>query len=102
MEYLLFKPSRLRRESLSSPVLRVIRCEIEGLALNFKQHFKVDQTILSQPNNNHIPNNKTTITVVGFRQSNRWEYHHPQTTTHTNSKLHDTAEIEQNSENKCH
>ena len=27
------------------------------------------------------PNNKTTITVVELRQSNRWEYHHvpPQT-----------------------
>ena len=33
--------------------------------------------ILSQPNNNHNPNNKTTITVVGLRQSKRWEHHHP-------------------------
>ena len=61
-------------------------------------------TFLSQPNNNHNPNNKTTITVVGLRLSNRWEYHpHPPTHTHThhtNSKLHDRAEIEQNSENK--
>ena len=39
--------------------------------------------------------NITTITVVGLRQSNRWEY--PPT---TNSKLHDRVEIEQNSENK--
>ena len=31
---------------------------------------------LSQPNNNHNPNNKTTITVVGLRLSNRWEHHH--------------------------
>ena len=45
---------------------------------------------LSQPNNNHNPNNKTTITVVGLRQSNRWE---PPPTT-TNSKLHDRTEIE--------
>ena len=29
--------------------------------------------ILSQPNNYHNPNNKTTITVFGQRQSNRWE-----------------------------
>ena len=57
-------------------------------------------TILSQHNNNHNPNNKTTITVVGLRLSNRWEYHHPH--HHTNSKLHDTAEIEQNSENKIY
>ena len=31
---------------------------------------------LSQPNNNHNPNSKTTITVVGLRLSNCWEYHH--------------------------
>ena len=54
--------------------------------------------LLSQPNNNHKPNNKTTITVVGLRLSNRWET----TTHHTNSKLHDRAEIEQNSENKTY
>ena len=61
--------------------------------------------ILSQPNNNHNPNNKTTITVVGLRLSNHWEYHHhppTPTPTHTNSKLHDRAEIEQNSENKSY
>ena len=65
---------------------------------------KVDKVVipsLSQPNNNHKPNNKTTITV-GLRQGNRWKYyhhHHPLTPT-TNSKLHDKADIEQNSENK--
>ena len=32
--------------------------------------------LLSQPKNNHNPNNKTTITVVGLRLSNCWEYHH--------------------------
>ena len=48
--------------------------------------------LLSQPNNNHNPNNKTTITVVGLRLSNHWEHPPP---TH-----HDRAEIEQNSENK--
>ena len=35
--------------------------------------------ILSQPNNNKNPNNKTTITVVGFRQSiagNTGHHHH--------------------------
>ena len=57
--------------------------------------------ILSQPNNNHNPYNKTTITVVGLRLSNSWEYHH-HPSTHTNSKLHDRAEIEQNSENKSY
>ena len=31
--------------------------------------FEIDN-FLSQPNNNHNPNNKTTITVVGLRQSN--------------------------------
>ena len=55
--------------------------------------------ILSLPNNNHNPNNKTTITVVGLRLSNRWE-HHPPTTR--NSKPHDRAEIEQKLENKSY
>ena len=64
---------------------------------------KVDKVVipsLSQPNNNHKPNNKTTITVVGLRQSNHLEYHPPP--THRNSKLHDRAEIEQKSENKSY
>ena len=56
---------------------------------------------LSEPNNNHNPNNKTTITVVGLRLSNRWEHHHPPTTT-TNSKLHDRGWIEPYSENKSY
>ena len=56
-------------------------------------------SLLSQPNNNHNPTNKTTITVVGLGQSNRWEPPPPHT---TNSKLHDRAEIEQNSENKSY
>ena len=54
-----------------------------------------------KPNNNHNPNNKTTITLVGLRliAGN----HLPPTylpTHHTNSKLHNRAEIEQNSEKK--
>ena len=53
--------------------------------------------LLSQPNDNHNPSNKTTKTVVGLRLSNRWEYHPHH---HTNSRLHDRAEIEQNSETK--
>ena len=57
---------------------------------------------LSQPNNNHNPNNKTTITVVGLRESNRWKPPPPPPTTTRNSKLHDRAEIEQNSENKSY
>ena len=56
---------------------------------------------LSQPHNNHNPNNKTTITVVGLRLSNRWELPpKPPPPPARNSKLHDRAEIEQNSENK--
>ena len=58
-----------------------------------------DGLLLSQPNNNYNQDNKTTIAVVGLRQSNCWE---PPPTTHTNSKLHDRAEVEQNSENKSH
>ena len=41
---------------------------------------------LSQPNNNRNTNNKTTITIVGLRQSNRWEYHPPTPTTHQELK----------------
>ena len=67
----------------------------------------VSTILLSQPNNNFNPNNKTTKTVVGLRLSNRWETTttHPPPPTHhhhTNSNLHDTAEIEQNSENKSY
>ena len=57
---------------------------------------------MSQPNNNHNPNNKTIITVVGLRKSYRWEHHHTPTNTHhhTNSKLHDRTEKERNSKEK--
>ena len=55
---------------------------------------------MSQPNNNHNPNNKTTKTVVRLRLSNRWEPPTPTATITTNSKLHDRAEIEQYSEHK--
>ena len=41
---------------------------------------------LSQPNNNHNPNNKTTITVVGLRLSNSWEPP-PPTTTQTQNYM---------------
>ena len=44
--------------------------------------FKTAYVLLSQPNNNHNSNNKTTITVVGLRLSNRWEYHHHPPPTH--------------------
>ena len=43
--------------------------------------------LLSQPNNNHNPNNKTTITVVGLRLSNLWEYHDPPTSTQTQNYM---------------
>ena len=68
--------------------------------------FEAQKKQLSQPNNNHNPKNKATITVVGVRLSNTWETttttHPPPATHHTNSKLHDRAEIEQNSENKSY
>ena len=53
--------------------------------------------LLSQPNNNHNANNKTTKTVVGLRLSNRWE---PPTTNPTNSKMYDRVLIEPYPENK--
>ena len=62
-----------------------------------KRGVKIVVVTAQQQNN---PNNKTTITVVGLRLSNRWEP--PSPTTHRNSKLHDRAEIEQNSENKSY
>ena len=46
---------------------------------------------------NHNLKNKTTISVVGLRLSNHWK-----TTHHRNSKLHDRAKLEQNSENKSY
>ena len=55
--------------------------------------------VFVKPNNKRNPYNKLTLAVVGLRQSNRWGYHVPTTTiTHTNSKLHDRVEIQQNSE----
>ena len=87
---------------------RLIVCAVISLAAAKKNSKALDliiglfQHLLSQPNNNHNTNNKTTITVVGLRLSNRWEPPtHPPTIT-TNSKLHDRAEIEQNSENKSY
>ena len=53
-------------------------------------------SILSQPNNNHNPNNKTTITLVGLKLSNRWK-HHPPPPPQTQNYM-----IEQNSENKSY
>ena len=38
---------------------------------------QLSPSLLSQPNNNHNPNNKTTITTVGLRQSNHWEHPPP-------------------------
>ena len=69
----------------------------ENDEFNSKSNCKSSQ-FLSQPNNNHNSNNKTTISVVGLRQSNCWE---PPPTTR-NSKLHDRAEMEQNLENKSY
>ena len=74
---------------------------LEFLSVTSNIPFKEQLVLLSQPNNNNNLNNKITITVVGLRLSNYWEppTHPPPT---TNSKLHDRAEIEQNSENKSY
>ena len=56
--------------------------------------FRGSEGKLSQPNNNHNPNNKTTKTVVGLGLSNRWDELPP------HSKLQDRTEIEQSVENK--
>ena len=45
---------------------------------------------------------QNTITVVGLRLSNHWEPPPPYTHYQSNSKLHDRAEIEQNSENESY
>ena len=50
---------------------------------SYRDHWHNQISRLSLTNNNHNPNNKTTITVVGLRQSNRWEYHQPPPTTNT-------------------
>ena len=42
------------------------------IIVNF--NYVTNGNLLSQPNNNHNPNNKTTIIVVGLRLSNRWEF----------------------------
>ena len=71
-------------------------------SLQFLRLFVKEKKLLSQPNNNHNPNNKTTITVVGLRLSNHWEYHPHPHHHHTNSKIHDRVEIEQYSENNSY
>ena len=60
--------------------------------MSIEIYVSVDK-LLSQPDNNHNPNNKTTITVVELRLGNRWEPP-PPPTTHRNLKLHDGAEME--------
>ena len=92
--YMIHFGKRLQRRKLPTATCQ-IQQSLTSLILFSKRFPRV---LLSQPNNNHNPNNKTTITVVGLRPSNRLET----TTHHTNSKLHDRAEIEQNSENKSY
>ena len=64
---------------------------INAWCIEYKNE-SVNTKLLSQPYN------KTTKTVVGLTLSNCWEP--PPPTHHTNSKLHDKAEIEQCSEIK--
>ena len=70
----------------------------DNLPMHYSSCIHFIWNLLSQPNNNHNPNNKTTITVVGLIQSNRWEPASPP--IQKNSKLYDRAEKEQNLENK--
>ena len=72
---------------------------LEFLSVTSNIPFKEQLVLLSQPNNNHNPNNKITIPLVGLSLSNCWE---PSNHHHRNTKLHDGAEIEQNSENKIY
>ena len=46
----------------------------------------VHDELLSQPKNNHNPNNKITKIVVGLRLSNHWEPHSRSIGTHSRSK----------------
>ena len=55
------------------PLHRPIRLVIEVTFHCLKHAIKSTLTFLSQPNNNHNPNNKATITVVGLRLCNHWE-----------------------------
>ena len=48
---------------------------------SYNEAFSVAIKLFPQPNNNHIPNNKITKTVVGLRLSNRWEPPPPTTET---------------------
>ena len=63
-----------------------------------------ENPLFSQPNNNYNPDNKTTKTVVGLRQSNCWKPLPTTSTTHsqpnTNSKLYDEADIDNNLKTK--
>ena len=84
--------------------LQILRSQPQVRELRTRRARKSQCFTLSKSNNNQNPNNKTTKTVVGMRLSNRWEPLPPSTTHHhhTNSKLHDRVEIEQNSENKSY
>ena len=42
----------------------------------------LNMTLLSQPNNNQNPNNKTTKTIVGLGQSNAGNHPQPPPPTH--------------------
>ena len=72
----------LQLSYLTEQTRKLLKCtpnRVETLKISNTSH---DQQYysLSQPNNYHDPNNKTTITVVGLRQSNRWEPPPPPTT----------------------
>ena len=95
----MYSPEWKKRGVVDAEVLRhkiiyisKFRKDIKPLKIKFRKTIRNGARILSQPNNNHNPNNKTTITVVGLRLSNRWEYHphHPHHHHHPPHKLKTT------------
>ena len=66
-----FKPWQISiLEEVQIHTERKIILVVEKSCGEGKHGFRI---ILSQPNNNHNPNNKATKTVVGLRLSNHWE-----------------------------
>ena len=78
---------KIRTDLFFSYLASLVQCNIfEEATCNFLlvghtgNEASINILLLSQPNNNHNPNNKTTISVVGLRQSNCWEHYNPPTT----------------------
>ena len=57
---------------LQDPIKTIGQCNMFDLNLSFNIQLVAN---VVTANNNHNPNNKTTITVVGLRQSNHWEHY---------------------------